>query len=306
MSAGVSRTDVKPVELALAIDRGLMGLLICYVFIPRLLQTGRHLIFLTLTAVSLLLLGTFEIYGVARLFHDPDAVRNYRCFFLCSFPVIATMGMVKLSWLVLNQQRQAAIVGQERSDTELRFLRAQMNPHLLLNSLNNVYAYALERSKRAPEMILKLSGVLRYMLYEAGDELVPLKREIDYIRDYFALQKLATEGRGTVTLSICGDPERAAIAPLVLIVLIENCFKHAVETTDSIFVRVSIRIEEDALLLETENNLPASGQSRGAGGIGLENVRRRLELLYPGKYQLDAGEKSGSFQARLRLVLDRQ
>jgi LytS/YehU family sensor histidine kinase len=307
LSADVSRSDVAPLELVLGAARGVLGLLICYLYIPRFLQRGRYLAFLASTVGSLLLLGSLEIHVISPLFAGEGAVHNYRCFFICSFPVIASMGMVKLSWLALDQQKRVAIAGRERSESELRFLRAQMNPHLLLNSLNNVYSYALERSERAPEMILKLAGVLRYMLYEASDELVSLRRELDYIRDYFDLQRLAIEGRGTASLEIVGDPARLTIAPLVLIVFVENCFKHAVETTERIFVRASIRIEDGVLLLETHNNLPdPTLQQSTPGGIGLDNVQRRLELLYPDQHALDATKGSESFDLRLKLMLDPQ
>lgn len=170
-------------DFGFAANRGTLGLLICYLFIPHYLQTGRYLTFFALLAGAITLFGVLHIYAlspvldVAHAGHAPHTC--YRCYLMQTMPTVATMAVVKLSWSLLEQQKQAAVVGQQRSDAELRFLRTQMNPHLLFNSLNNVYSYALEKSDRAPEMILKLSGVLRYMLYEAGDETVPLRRELD-------------------------------------------------------------------------------------------------------------------------------
>lgn len=298
-------------DLGFAANRGMLGLLICYLLIPKHLQAGRYLWFFVLAGSAIASFGLLHIYGLSPLLdvgHDGRPPHScYRCYLMQTMPTVATMAVVKLSWSLLEQQKQAAVIGQQRSDAELRFLRTQMNPHLLFNSLNNVYSYALEKSDRAPEMILKLSGVLRYMLYEASDETVPLPRELDYITDYFELQRLATEGRGEVTLAISGKTARLCIAPVVLIVFIENCFKHAVETTEPVSVHVSIRVEGETLTLETENNLPAPvsrSDPKRPGGIGLENVRRRLELLYPGKHDLRTWQTKDSYHARMRLTLD--
>jgi LytS/YehU family sensor histidine kinase len=307
MNEAVGGHGIGRLDLALALNRGVLGLLICYFVMPRFLEQGRHGAFLAATGAAIAAFCALHVYGVGPLVHATAGHHFcYRCYLTQTLPTVATMAVIKLSWTLLEQQKQAAVSSRERSEAELRFLRTQMNPHLLFNSLNNVYSYALEKSDRAPEMILKLSGVLRYMLYEAGDGLVPLRRELDYIRDYFELQQLSTEGRGDVSLSIVGEPGHLTIAPLILIVFIENCFKHAVETTDPLFVHVSIRIEGDTLMLEARNNLPAPEAAHApirVGGIGLENVRRRLELLYPGRFSLKAQPLGSAYQARLRVAL---
>ncbi len=311
MNEAVGGSGIGLLDWVLALNRGLLALVICYVLMPRFLEQGRHGAFLAATGVSLAVFGGAHMYGIGSLLQAAEAghLMCYRCYLTQTLPTVATMAVVKLSWTFLEQQKQTAVSSRERSDAELRFLRTQMNPHLLFNSLNNVYSYALEKSDRAPAMILKLSGVLRYMLYEAGDDVVSLRRELDYIRDYFELQQLSTEGRGHVSLSISGDPGHLAIAPVVLIVFIENCFKHAVETTDRLFVQVSISVEDGRLVLETRNNLPdpeAAHDPHRVGGIGLENVRRRLELLYPGRFSLEAGAQGKAYRTRLQVALAAQ
>lgn len=295
-------------DLALAANGGVLSLLVCFLFIPGYLETGRFPAFAAATCLATAAFGTVHIHVIVPLLKLDTAHAHscYHCYLMQSLPTVATMAAVKLAWSTLEHQKQAALVARERSDSELRFLRAQMNPHLLFNILNNVYSYALERSDRAPHLILQLSGVLRYMLYEAGDEMVSLRRELDYIRDYFELQQLATEGRGEVRLQIVGDPAHYRIAPLLLVVFIENCFKHAVETAGPITVQVAIGIKNGNLMLEAENNLPNPTAQPGAprpGGIGLENVRRRLELLYPGRFELEAGTLEKLFRIRLKLIL---
>jgi hypothetical protein len=309
MNEPVGGAGIGALDLALAVNRGLLGLFICFVLVPSVLERGRYLFFATSSVLIFAAAGALHLYGVGPWLAARGVAQLgcYQCFITQSLPTVATMAVVKLSWSLLEQQKSAAIASQEHSETELRFLRTQMSPHLLFNSLNNVYSYALEQSDRAPEMILKLSAVLRYMLYEAGDDVVPLSLELDYINDYFALQQLATEGRGDVHLSITGDPAECSIAPLILIVFIENCFKHAVETTEQVRVAVSIEVKDKVLLLNTVNNLPSDRSSHAGkrpGGIGLENVQRRLELLYPGRHRLQVGEEGGAFVATLMLALE--
>lgn len=308
MNEGVGGPGIGLLDLALAANRGVLGLLVCLRFIPGYLETGRLPTFAAATVAATTAFGALHVHLIAPSF-DVNATHAhscYHCYLMQSLPTVATMAAVKLAWSTLEHQKQAALVARERSDSELRFLRAQMNPHLLFNILNNVYSYALDRSERAPHLILRLSGVLRYMLYEAGDELVLLRRELDYIRDYFELQQLATEGRGEVDLTIAGDPANYRIAPLLLVVFIENCFKHAVETAGPVTVRVVIGIKAGNLTLEALNNLPnptAQPSDAKLGGIGLENVRRRLELLYRGRFKLEAGNLEGQFRVRLMLFL---
>ena len=308
MGEAVGGSEIRLADWAMALNRGVLGLVICYTLMPRFLERGQHGLFLLAAGASIAAFGLMHIGLVAPLIQVGEARHSicYRCYLTHTLPTVATMAVVKLSGTLLEQQRQAAVSRRECSDAELRFLRTQMNPHLLFNSLNNIYSYALEKSDRAPEMILKLSSALRYVLYEAGDGPVPLRRELDYIRDYFELQQLATEGRGDVSLRISGNSDRLGIAPLILIVFVENCFKHAVETTGRLLVNVMIEIEGDRLTLETRNNLPdaeATYDSHHIGGIGLENVRRRLELLYAGRFSLRAGPQGSAYCARLEVVL---
>ncbi|MGZ9098482.1 MAG: sensor histidine kinase [Brevundimonas sp.] len=308
INEAVGGHGVGVLDLVMAVDRGLLGLLICFVLIPRFLGKGRNLAFLGWAAASI---GIFTFIQIGLI--QPAMMRAglpstdcFRCYLALNLPAAASMAVVSLSWSVLEQQKKAAVAARERSDAELRFLRAQMNPHLLFNSLNNVYSYALERSERAPEMILKLSSVLRYMIYETGDGRVPLSQELQYLTDYFELQMLTTEGRGQTSLLIKSDGGDYSIAPLILVVLIENCFKHAVDTVQPIQVEVAITVSAGILTLTTSNNLPA-GRTDGEaqpGGIGLTNVRRRLELLYPARFTLETGAAGDLYRASLTLHLD--
>jgi len=251
MNEPVGGPGIGLLDMALALNRGLLGLLICYVLLPRQLARGRYVAFGFCVVAMAVAFGALHLFAIGPWIHAMNGVQIhcYRCYITQTLPTVATMAVVQLSWSLLEQQKCAALLARERSEAELRFLRTQMNPHLLMNSLNNVYSYALEKSERAPEMILKLSGVLRYMLYEASDGRVPLRRELDYIRDYVALQRLATEGRGDVRLHVEGDGGGWAIAPLLLIVPIENCFKHAIETIKPITIDISIRVANGMLIL---------------------------------------------------------
>ena len=311
MNMPVGGPGIGLLDMSLAFNRAAVGLLICLVLIPRFLARGNYVAFAALTGASVIAFGAAHMYVVGPLVQiaGNHALDCYRCYTTQTLPTVATMAVVKLSWSLVEHQKSTAISARERSDAELRFLRTQMNPHLLMNSLNNVYSYALDRSERAPDMILKLSGVLRYMLYEVGDERVPLRRELDYINDYVELQCLSTEGRGDVRLSVEGEARGWSIAPLLLIVLIENCFKHAIETLNPITIDIRLRIQDGVLSLTTVNNLAdeqLAHQPERVGGIGLDNLRRRLELLYAGRFKLETHSDGRHFRTRLSITLDRE
>ena len=197
------------------------------------------------------------------------------------------------------EQRELLI---QNRHAELQFLRSQLNPHFLFNSLNNIYALVYANSSRALPAIAELSELLRYMLYHS-DERVSLDKELDYIRKYIGLQKLRYEQAIYAELFVTGSTKDIAIAPLVLIPFIENGFKHGDFSTVNAGLVVTIQADKEKLSVFCVNN-KGNHQKDGMGGIGLENVKRRLELLYPGKHTLRIDDKKDSFAVNLELIYD--
>lgn len=179
-----------------------------------------------------------------------------------------------------------------RAESELKMLRNQLSPHFLLNTLNNIYALINFDAEKAQRAVMELSKLLRHMLYENQRKYVPLQHETDFIRSYVELMRLRLNKEVSVNMDIRIHPERnTQIAPLIFISLIENAFKHGVSPTNSSFISVSIQEDEggDVTCAIRNSNYPKSEIDKSGSGIGLEQVRRRLELLYSGAYSWEYG-----------------
>ena len=203
------------------------------------------------------------------------------------------------------RERQAVQAQREQLDTELKFLKTQVNPHFLFNALNNIYTLTLLRDEQAAESLLRLSGMLRYMLYDSEAETVPLGREIAYIHDFVALRRLKDSRGMNIRVDLDERRPNLRIAPLLLIPLVENAFKHSrVDDLEEAYVQIKLSTSDVGVAFFVENSVPSDGyRSDGVGGIGLENVRKRLELLYPGRHELRVEEGSATFAVHLNLDL---
>lgn len=225
------------------------------------------------------------------------------CFQLISFIAMFIVGK-NIQDAIIREERHKKME-QERIKSELNFLKEQINPHFLFNTLNNLYSFAIAKSDEVPKLILKLSGLLRYMLYECNAPYVPLDRELDYIESYIDLQRLRLEGRGTVVFTVEGMPGVHKIAPLLLINFVENCFKHTMDNASGgIDIQIGMNIDEERLYFSTENNSSnKKDEQTVSGGIGMRNVQKRLDLLYAGKYELSYRDEGGKYYVNLVLKL---
>jgi len=205
----------------------------------------------------------------------------------------------------LKKEEEYKDLDKSRLENELNFLKGQINPHFLFNTLNNLYAFALEKSNKVPDFILKLSEMLRYMLYECNEKYVALEKEVKYLQNYIELQKIRVEERGEIIFNVSGQTGELRIAPSLLINLVENCFKHSVDgSIDDILVKLDLKIEDNVLSFYTENNVAETTVPKDVNeGIGLSNVRKRLEILYPGKYTLELIPNGPTFLTKLELQL---
>jgi LytS/YehU family sensor histidine kinase len=189
---------------------------------------------------------------------------------------------------------------------QLESLRAQINPHFLFNSLNSIYSLALQRSGDAPEVILKLSDVLRYVIYDSNQDKVELEKELDFISKYIDLQKLRTHVAGKIHYSVNGESEGKKTAPLIFIVFIENAFKHGLQADiENQFINIKFNITGQRIEFVSENNTGETGgiETKDNKGIGLENVKKRLEIMYPGKYKLAIRNDPDKYSVRLNLEI---
>jgi two-component system, LytTR family, sensor kinase len=195
--------------------------------------------------------------------------------------------------------RQKALE-REKINAELAFLKSQINPHFLFNTINDIYALAYVKDDNAPTALLKLSGMLRYMLHESNTNFVPLEKELDYVKDFIDLQNIGFKGNTNIDFHAEGDISKPQIAPMLLIPFVENAFKHGDFNNSSQPIEVLCRFENQQIMFQCKNVVRRQ-QKDALGGIGLQNVRRRLELLYPHKYQLDIVQTEAHFKCTLIL-----
>lgn len=227
------------------------------------------------------------------------------------YPVVALAAFIKVGKHWYEQDRESRELQKDKLEAELKFLKAQIHPHFLFNTLNNLYALTLKRSERASEVVLKLSDLLNYMLYECDQPKVPLAKELDLLENYIALEKIRYGDRLRVRYSVAGETAGREIPPMLLLPFVENAFKHGVsEQLEEAWVRIAIDVENAALRLSVENskNPAAGGDPQDAlgykEGIGLTNVKRRLQLLYGEAYRLRLKEGEDSYSVELSLQLD--
>ena len=221
---------------------------------------------------------------------------------VCRYLVISIL--LKFIDDFFRQREELQQVQNEKMMAELSALKAQINPHFLFNTLNNLYGLVLERSDLAAETVLKLADIMKYTLSEGGAAMVPLKMDLDNLRHYFDLELLRLPDAADVSFRINGLVENQRIAPLLLLPLVENAFKHGVHRSrEKPFLTVEINVEDNVFEMKTRNSKPVQIAPTASFGTGLQNVRKRLELLYPNRFHLDIQEDQQSFSLRLKIQL---
>jgi sensor histidine kinase YesM len=194
---------------------------------------------------------------------------------------------------------------KENAESQLQILKAQVHPHFLFNTLNNIYSFTQNTSPAASAMVMGLSDMLRYMLYECNKPLVPLAKELKMTEEYIDLEKIRYGNELELHIDLPEDTEGLYIAPLMLLPFIENCFKHGISNIlEQPWLSLHITIEGPVMTMKLLNSKPATGSSNHKPGIGIENVRKRLDLLYPGKHELVIREEEEIFIVTLKMELE--
>ncbi|HEY4322515.1 MAG TPA: sensor histidine kinase [Mucilaginibacter sp.] len=203
-------------------------------------------------------------------------------------------------WQITEQRAARAEAG--KASAELSFLKAQINPHFLFNTLNNIYTLALTKDDHAPDSIMKLSNIMRYVTDDATEDFVPLANELDCINNYIELQRLRLGEKTIVDLHVAGHPERKMIAPLILMTFIENVFKYGVSKHERSVILINILAAENSIIFFCENTIFTENKPNERNGVGLKNTRKRLEHLYPGRHLLNINTKDNLFSVKLSLL----
>ncbi len=216
------------------------------------------------------------------------------------------LGMLRfaVNWFELEANKKN--IENEKLMAELNFLKAQINPHFLFNTLNNLYYLAYTQSPNTTEVIAKLSQMMRYMIYDSNHPLVSLSKEIEYMQNYISLERLRLNNQIPIKFDIKGDPQQVLIVPLILITFLENAFKHGVtNNATGAWINILIQLNDKQCIYRVENSKIKSlnPEADEKSGIGLQNVRRRLELSYPEKHKLLIEDKPDSYIVQLHITL---
>ncbi|WP_207513151.1 sensor histidine kinase [Longitalea luteola] len=259
---------------------------------------------LLVISVHVLLWGLFLILPVLLYrMNTPDTGFFYGELINKSFLIVLFFINFKLAHSLYISEKQKKLLENERLNAELNFLKLQINPHFLFNTLNSIYSQAHLRSDQTEHSILKFSRIMRYVLYDSAAGKIPLSQDLEYISNYIDLQQLRLSKNISVHYDVSGPVNGLFIAPLLLITFIENAFKHGISYTAPSAINISIAVTGNTLALTVGNAIIRSNRG-STGGVGLINARRRLDVLYPGRHLLDVIENDHLYIVNLKIELD--
>jgi sensor histidine kinase YesM len=265
---------------------------------------------LTLGVFILLILTSAFRFFIGELFvtivgSDVQEVFTPSYFGVMFFSGIFILMLSLPLWLIDNWFKKGELEQELKTyqlEAELRFLKAQVNPHFLFNALNNIYSLSFTESKKTPEMILKLSDMMSYMLYDCKSEKVKLVSEIKYLHNYIALQQLKKDGEFNIEFNTSGDLERVMITPMLFIPFFENAFKHGnLDNTRKGWMKSELIINDGILVFNMSNTYEPTRKKSEKSGVGLENIRERLHLLYPNLHHININSNDQIFHIDLKI-----
>ena len=279
-----------------------------YLLIPRLLYKKKYFQFFFIYLVMIVGMGMLKLKIIMSLVYPHlEPFANFKTRFYDNiipvFLLVTTGAACRLIKDYLQTQRRLTEIAQEKADTELKFLKSQINPHFLFNSLNAIYFLIDRENTEARKTLLQFADLLRYQLYDCNADTIAIETEVAYLQDYIRLQKLRKDTNYEVAVNVKSEIEGFKIVPLLLIPFVENAFKHiSHHPNGSNFVHVELSRNNGSFLFSVENSKENQLQKTLIpGGIGLNNVKRRLELLYPDRHQLKIQNEEHTFKVQLEL-----
>lgn len=282
------------------------------VLVPRLVRTKKIIFYMISLFLLFALLAPIHKYVYATLLPQKFGWYSYvyidKLNFWLSFQTLLFENYVYIFFSIaisyvggyFETQKKQQELEKEQAITELAYLKSQINPHFLFNTLNDIYSLTYQKAEMAPEAVLKLSELLRYMLKESNDRFAPVEREITYLKNVVELYGIGQKGIAYINLEINGDYKDREIAPLILINFIENAFKHGIVNDPENPVRIKLSVNENDFDFEVFNRKNNDYKDK-TGGIGLANVQRRLALIYPDRYKLGIIDEDDTFTVYLNI-----
>ena len=286
-----------------------------YFFIPKFLILKKHKWYIFLLILSFgihyivrtglnYILVSENIWPEAEGIQEAFTVNHIIAVVLGEIYVVALATAIKLTVDRVREKKQYESLQELQLETELEFLKTQIQPHFFFNTLNNLYALTLEKSKNAPEVVLKLSEMMEYILYEAKEPKIRLFNEIKCLNNYIDLEKLRYGNNAKVKVNIIGDIESYSVPPLLFLPFIENCFKHGTRDNNHLSVEITFKkLKEKKLLFTVKNNYNQFSNKVKEHGIGNQNVERRLQLLFGEAYSLNINPDQKNFIVEMTIPL---
>lgn len=307
-----SEATAYKVTLVKVLDLAMLVYITNYLLIPKLLYRKRYFWFIVTFIVMIVCSSILKMNILGRIMNAPAyynltenlKVRIYDNV-IPHFFLVTAGAAIKLISDHFKMQKHMAEMAREKAEAELNFLKSQINPHFLFNSLNSVYFLIDKDNPDARTALHKFSDMLRYQLYECNDEKIPIEKELTYLRDYVDLQRLRREAKDEVIFECSDEVQGFMIEPLLLIPFVENSFKHLshFNKDKANLVRIEADRNNGEFSFRVSNTVDYNSTREPMGGIGLKNVKRRLELLYPGKHELNIKEEGGVFSIGLKLKI---
>lgn len=240
--------------------------------------------------------------------HKPNREENLPYIFpiMRALTMIAFVNFISITLLLAkalkNNAENEKKLKEEKLGTEIKLLKAQINPHFIFNALNNIYSLTYTKTDNAPDSVLKLSEMLRYVFYDCSNDQVKLLGEVDYISNFIAFQQMKSEHEQNIQFDFTGIKKDLDVSPMIFIPFIENAFKYSkIEEYSDAYVKISISTEADSLIFDIMNTMPSQGKALSGNGLGIKNVKQRLNLLYPDKYYLQIEENESSYSVNLKI-----
>ncbi len=270
----------------------------------------KYLVFLVLSlGVFMLLRFQADAYFLAPVSRDQEYYASFHfarilsvLWGFLSFIVITAMIKLAVNWFDLESKRKQ--LENEKLTAELNYLKSQINPHFLFNTLHNLNYLALSKDDATSSVIIKLSNIMRYMIYEVNKESVPISKEIQYMKDYIELERIRLNKPFRIDFQVSKEVEEVNIAPLLLFTCLENAFKHGVsDKQGNCWIKVSLALEGKKLVYKVSNSKVLKMQPASPSGFGLKNLKKRLELHYPNLHTLNIEETDDSFW--IHLIIDK-
>lgn len=287
-----------------------------YFLVPRLLNKKRYIPYLLITVVCVLTYSTCNQYLLTQIPAEwmPQSMKTFIGRIKPTYDVLEGVIVILLTYalkytlIAFVTQNELLKLQKEKLQLELNALKSQVNPHFLFNTLNNLYSLTLKNSDKSSEVVLKLSDIMRYVLYQSDEFKVPVQKELDFIQNYVALQRIRYNENYKITFNITGNLNGQVIAPLLLIDFVENAFKHGLDRRfNDGFVDIEIKLGEEELFFSIVNTKGISDDGsilQNKNGIGLINIKKRLELMYQGNYELGIKDNNENYEVTLNLKLN--